>query len=293
MNETAVTFECDGDPLVGILHRPPQAKNVGVVIVVGGGPQYRAGGHRQLSLWSRRLATAGYPVLRFDYRGMGDSYGTFTGFENIDDDIRAAVDRLVTEYPEVDHVVLWGECDGAAAILYYAYRDPRIKRAVLLNPWARTEALRAKAVLHHYYLHRLLEASFWRKVLSLRFNPVASLGSAWSIFMRARKTTQDRVERATDPTAPLSRALPLPERLLTGFTRFGGRTMLVMSGRDLIAREFDELVSSSATWRDLLRSKGTVRHDLVEADHTFSTATWRDQVIDWAVQWLAQTDPRP
>ena len=42
--------------------------------------------------------------------------------------------------------------------------------AVLLNPWVRTEAGEAKAILRYYYLRRILEPSFWKKVVSLNFD---------------------------------------------------------------------------------------------------------------------------
>lgn len=174
MTELAITFECQGAQLVGILHKSDKPARRGVLMVVGGGPQYRVGGHRQLTLWARRLCTEGYPVMRFDYRGMGDAQGEFRGFEYVDDDIQAALNRFLVEVPELDEVVLWGECDAASAILFYAYRDARVKAAVLLNPWVRTETGEAKAILRYYYVRRLLEPSFWKKVLSLKFNVVGS-----------------------------------------------------------------------------------------------------------------------
>jgi hypothetical protein len=48
-----------------------------VIIVVG--PQYRAGLHRQFVSLARTLSTAGFLVLRYDYRGMGDSDGEYLG----------------------------------------------------------------------------------------------------------------------------------------------------------------------------------------------------------------------
>lgn len=291
MTEEAIAFRCHGEPLVGILHRPASVqKRRGVVIVVGGGPQYRAGGHRQLTLWARRLCAEGYPVLRFDYRGMGDAHGEFRGFEHIDDDIRTAIDRFQAEIPGVDQIVLWGECDASSAILFYAFRDPRVKGAILLNPWVRTEAGEAKAILRHYYLQRLMQPSFWKKLVSLRFNPVASLSSAIGLLRQTRTaasptpTTDSTVATATE----LPRDLPLPERLLAGITRFQGPVMLVMSGRDLIAREFDELVRCSPAWQAQFAAKPVSRHDFPEADHTFSSAQQRDQVVSWSLAWLGQ-----
>ena len=55
--ERALVFECEGEQLVGIV-AAPEAARVGVLVIVGG-PQYRAGSHRQYVLLSRRLASAG------------------------------------------------------------------------------------------------------------------------------------------------------------------------------------------------------------------------------------------
>lgn len=286
-NERAIRFECQGVPLIGILHpaRQPGAKRA-VLMVVGGGPQYRAGGHRQLVLWARRLADEGFPVLRFDYRGMGDSHGKFLGFEHADEDIRAGVDQLLKEAPSVEDVILWGECDAASAILFYAYRDARVKGLTLLNPWARTEAGQAKTVLRHYYFDRLRQVSFWRKVFSFQLDFAGSIRSALSLISAAKGTQGSYEPQAESPTAPLLRTASLPDKLYTGFNRFKGPVMLVISGRDLIAREFEDLIRNSPPWQQAIAAKPITRFDLKGADHTFSSKEWRDQVVNWGIGWL-------
>jgi len=78
--ERASVFGCGGDRLVGILHAPAErARDIGVLVVVGG-PQYRVGSHRQFVRMARDFAAAGYPVLRFDHRGIGDSDGAARSF---------------------------------------------------------------------------------------------------------------------------------------------------------------------------------------------------------------------
>ena len=86
----------------------------------------------------------------------------------------------------------------------------------------------------------------------------------------------------------LPRDLSLPDRMLAGLSRFNGPIMLVMSGRDLIAREFDEWVRGSPGWQAQLKIKSVTRHDFVDSDHTFSSAAERNQVVNWGLQWLCQ-----
>src|SRR5215471_15952260 len=88
VDEVPVSFRSEQMDLIGLLHMPDPSPSLGVVIVVGG-PQYRAGSHRQFVLLARDLASNGAAVLRFDCRGMGDSGGNFPGFERIGPDIAA------------------------------------------------------------------------------------------------------------------------------------------------------------------------------------------------------------
>ena len=117
VEEIALTFDCQGSALLGIVHRPEQPAKRGVLAVVAGGPQYRAGCGRQLVYMGRVLSEQGIPVMRFDYRGMGDSDGEFLDFEYIEDDLQAALDAFATAVPELNEVVLWGGCNAASAII--------------------------------------------------------------------------------------------------------------------------------------------------------------------------------
>ncbi|MEX2455421.1 MAG: hydrolase 1, exosortase A system-associated [Rhodospirillaceae bacterium] len=274
--ETPLSFDCRGAPLVGIVHRGRVPGKRGVLIVVGG-PQYRAGSHRQFLLLARALADAGIPAMRFDQRGIGDSGGEFPGFEALDDDIRSAIDAFAAAVPEIEEVVLWGLCDAASAILFYAHRDPRVAGAVLLNPWVRSESGYAKTQLKHYYLRRLASRDLWRKILGGRFELAGSLASFLGIVRKAKSETSGGANGAGNPLA---------ERMAEGFRRFARPVLLIVSGNDLTAREFDDAAKSSPGWRDAVRSGRLARCDLPGADHTFSRRTWRDQVAAWTRDWV-------
>jgi exosortase A-associated hydrolase 1/exosortase A-associated hydrolase 2 len=288
-SESPLLFECEHDDLVAILHRAnpwaPAAKR-GVVIVVAGGPQYRVGAHRQFVSLARRLSDRGYPVLRFDLRGMGDSGGTHLGYQHSGPDIRAAIDTLTAEEPQLDEVVLFGECESASGILFYAYQDPRVKGIALVNPWVRTEEGQAQVILKHYYVTRLLSRAFWRKLGSGKFSPRASVVSFAQVlrtYLQGRKSaTSSRAAPGQDDMSKL----PLPLKTAEGLRRFGGQTMILMSGRDFIAREFDEVVASSKAWQQLLADARVRRRVLADADHTFSREVWKVQVFDWIAEWL-------
>lgn len=285
--EEALSFGCEGETLVGILHRPPAGgltttSGVGVVVVVGG-PQYRAGSHRQFVQLARALAAAGHPVLRFDVRGMGDSSGALRSFEQISPDIGAAVDAL-TARTGVGRVVLWGLCDGASAALLYLHerRDPRVAGVCLLNPWVRSEASLARTHVKHYYTRRLREREFWLKLLSGRVAGRA-LGELWRNLRRARGEAPPAAARA---------AMPFQERMAEGWRRFDGSVLLVLSGDDYTAKEFLETCDGSPAWQALLRRAGTRRQDLAEADHTLSAQADRDAVANLTLDWLQRLAAR-
>ena len=280
LEERAVSFSCRGAWLYGILSLPPVAATPqprGVLIVVGG-PQYRAGSHRQFTLLARELAASGVPAMRFDYRGMGDSEGDLQTFENVDDDLRAAIDHFFAEVPGMSEVVLWGLCDGASAAAMYAPQDARVAGLVLLNPWVRTDEGAARATIKHYYRARLLDSSLWKKIGSGQFDVIGSLRS---LLQNAAKAFGLMGSARTHVTPHA----PLPERMEAALTGFGGRVLVVLSGADLTAQEFADL-SSRPSWQRLLSAPRFTRWQIDKADHTFSRRPWQDQVATWTRDWL-------
>jgi exosortase A-associated hydrolase 1 len=276
--ERPVLFECEGERLVGIVAVPEQSARVAVLVVVGG-PQYRAGSHRQFVRLARALAAAGFPAMRFDYRGMGDSTGAARTFEDCGPDIAAAVGALRASCPDVERVVLWGLCDAASAALGYwlESRDPSIAGMVLLNPWVRSETTLAKAHIKHYYGRRLLAKDFWAKALSGGVRPV----EAARTFVRNLRTSLARPGRAANAAVPA-----FQDRMAAALRAFPGPVLLVLSGEDLTAKEFLEYAQSDAKWQGLLQRAGIERHDLPRADHTFSSGDAAGEVESRTLAWL-------
>ena len=287
VEEIALCFPCEGESLVGVLHRPTTAYQRGILVVVGG-PQYRIGSHRQFTLMARELAAANVPTLRFDCRGMGDSGGTFPGFENIIPDIHAAMNAFVSNTPGLSEVVIWGLCDAASAALFYGYRDPRVTGMILLNPWIRTESVQARAYIKHYYPGRLAKLDFWRKVRRGDFRWVDTVRSVFAVAKIALGSSSagGGGNEASELSLDEQSSLPLPARMADGLRRFEGRVLVILSEKDLTAREFEETVTRSAAWRKLLAQKRVSSLRLGHADHTFSRREWCDRVAAWTRDWV-------
>lgn len=278
--EEALLFACAGETLTGILTRPqaPPPSGLGVVIVVGG-PQYRAGSHRQFVLLARALADAGHVALRFDVRGMGDSSGEQRDFLEIDEDIGAAIDALQSAAPAVRRIALLGLCDAASAALLYLQRtrDPRVQRLILLNPWVRSQQGLARTQVKHYYRQRLLERSFWAKLASGKI----ALGA----FTGLLRNLKDAAFAASATGSAVEQ--PFTSRMASGWNEFGGPILLLLSGGDYTAKEFLELARSDPEWQKAQRHPRLLQRELKEADHTFSASTDARLVEQYVFEWLA------
>ncbi len=286
--EEAVVFGFSGEQLVGVLARPEPGdgaaeSGLGVLVVVGG-PQYRVGSHRQFLLLARKVAAAGFPVFRFDYRGMGDSGGEKRDFEAVSGDIGAAIDAFVKDYPSVKEVVLWGLCDAASASLIYvdATHDPRVAGLIVLNPWVRSETTLAQTHIKHYYGNRLMQKEFWLKLLTGRLQLAKSIRGLLKSMSLARGSAvkQEGVHRS------------FQARMAAGWRACSGEVLLILSGEDYTAKEFVGYAEANPEWSALIGGENVTRIDVSDADHTFSNARSRAAVEDASIKWLAELGAR-
>ncbi len=306
MNEQALVFGCAGEQLLAVLtpaaaDTPATAAmaDVGVVIIVGG-PQYRAGSHRQFVQLARSLARQGVSALRFDTRGMGDSSGAQRSLEEIEADVGAAIDALQTLQPGVKRVVLWGLCGGAsAALLYWRHTsDPRLQGMVLVNPWVRSEETLARTQLKHYYLKRLAQRAFWAKLFSggVAGKAVADLMHNLRLARKAKPHHSAPAENAHAKAGVDARqrladdaARPLQQRMGLAWQHYPGPKLLVLSGNDYTAKEFIETAATDSLWRANVANACVSRFDVTDADHTFSEPTDQRAVEQRTLAWLLQS----
>jgi len=158
----ALSFACEGATLVGTLDEA--AGNAGLLIVSGGN-EIRSGAHRGMAELAADVSGMGFPVFRFDRRGVGDSEGENTGFRFSGPDIAAALDAFRTHCPALTRIVAFGNCDAATALVLHA---SCVDARVLANPWVIPSSgeMPPPAAIKERYVRRLRDPEAWKALLT-------------------------------------------------------------------------------------------------------------------------------
>lgn len=130
MNRLPLTFACEGDTLSATLDTAPGTSGL---LIVTGGNEVRSGAFAGQAAIARKIAKAGFPVFRFDRRGIGDSSGINRGFRKSGKDIVAAIEAFRAMVPQMNRMIAFGNCDAASALMLM--RGDLCDGLVLSNPW--------------------------------------------------------------------------------------------------------------------------------------------------------------
>jgi exosortase A-associated hydrolase 1 len=213
-----LSFPCEGARLAATLDDGSATTGL---LIVSGGNEVRIGAHRGMAKLARDLAARGFPVFRFDRRGIGDSSGENGGFEASKADIDAAIRAFMAECPHITSLVAFGNCDAATALRLHLDADSPVKTLVLANPWVVEAEADAPppAAARAYYLTRLRDPRAWIGLLRGAVNLTKLFGS-----LRA----------AAQPDAPSS----LAERMAIAMASAPIPTKIVLAARDGTAIAF-------------------------------------------------------
>ncbi len=167
--ETAVRI--DGpSPLHGILCRPASASPRQALLFLNTGANHHVGTSRMTVTMARRLAQLGFPSLRLDTGGLGDSPptsvrpdGVVRG-DTLVADMRAALDWLERQGHRA--VILIGLCSGACAALQTA-TDRRVAGLLLLNLQGYWQSADTPPSVNstRYYLKNARRLQTWLRVV--------------------------------------------------------------------------------------------------------------------------------
>lgn len=124
-------FDCEGAWCAATLDEGNATTGL---LIVSGGNEIRSGAHAGQAALAEHFSDLGYPVFRYDRRGIGDSEGENGGFETSAPDIAAAVTAFRAEAPHIGRIVAFGNCDAATALALF-HEGLGIDALLLANPW--------------------------------------------------------------------------------------------------------------------------------------------------------------
>lgn len=303
MSERAVSFPYRGEQVFGILHEPERAtatKPPLGFVLPHSGSRGRLGCTFHYTFFARELARQGYPVLRFDPPGLGDSsgvietgpthdlYGSIQSGRYVGDTL-VAIDEL-RRLATPRRVVLLGICGGAITALAAAAAADDVAGAAVMsipvmlnhaqqNITDRIPADYARKHLVSLYARKLLSPRAWWR-LATRQSDLAAIKPYLAAALRRARGLPPAAASTGTRTNPhfFASARALVERKR--------RALVVFGEDDRFRFEFDREFYQ-VHWRgnptyDALWELRHIKH----CNHMLTMREWQQQALQLVLQWL-------
>ncbi len=258
---------CDSEMLAASLDSGTEAT---ALLIVSGGNEIRAGAHGGMAQLALRIAEQGFPVLRYDRRGIGESSGENREFLSSADEIAAAAKFLRQQQPRVNKVIAFGNCDAATALALFG-PGAGIDGYVLANPWiietsGEPESLPSTAAIRSRYWDRIKNP---RTIIDLLSGKI-DLRKLLKGLKQASKSEENSV---------------LSLRLRDALSGLDGNSLILLAKRDTTARAF------LAAWKSAdfstLRQKSSVTLETLDsASHSFADQAAKDWLTEKLLEVL-------
>jgi pimeloyl-ACP methyl ester carboxylesterase len=280
-----------GDATLAAMWSLPQgtAARTGVVLLSAGGHVV----HSQTNRWGYRVARAiaseGFPVLRFDYAGTGDSTGMADTFA-LDDpnaaDTAAAVDAMAGL---ADRILMIGHCYGARSAFEVAADRDEVVGVYAIAPPVRDGArgegtgsrLAYEASLAGYVGHAV--KAFRPRELATREGRRRYIRLARTFVTARWRRVQRHLPRAyEDPTPWVS------DRLIRQLQALGRRRVPVLFSYGSADSDYADFTKARAGRLGALMTKGKmVEVSTREGEvHNMARVDLQSEMIDEMVRWV-------
>jgi hypothetical protein len=254
-----VIIKNENQKMYGFLHLPPGRGKKRGIIMLHGFTGDKVGSHRMFVKIARRLCQHNFCVLRFDFRGSGESEGDFKEMtiKGEISDAFAALDFFCRQKKvEANKIGVLGFSLGGCVAAYLAGGDKRIKSCLLLSPAAN---------LRRIFLLNL------GKVLYMK-------ARGWEYFDWRGNLIGRGVIEEHSQINPLVKIKNYQHHLL------------------IIHGSKDEIIPfrEGKRYYTLLKNREntiTEFHLVKEANHTYASKKWEDEVLEKTVAWFQKSLP--
>lgn len=317
MQEPLIFDSQNGHKLFGIVHPAEcttgSSKKQGIVLL-DPGIKYRVAPHRLNIKIARKLAAIGFPIIRFDPHGIGDSEGEL--LENamvyeiwgkiqtgifVSDTVMA--NRVIAERCGVKELVLIGTCGGAITALLTAAEDRNVRRLCLIDiPLTLatrdmsfadvvTEGSRKADWLFSEYIRRVFSMKSWYRLVTMKSD---FRGIRIVLALKLRKLLgssqkkgvgEENIERICSEKG-LNR---LFFSSLEKFISRGGDVLFIIAGNGPEGGAFQQHLRNGfykERFNELVH-KGNIELLFVEgSNHIYSLEAWQNALLEKVLMWV-------
>ena len=255
--EKLISFENQGQRLFGMTHSPDIDERAPAVLMCHGFTGDRIESHFIFVKMARCLADAGFFVMRFDFRGSGESEGDFSDMTipaEIDD-ARVALAWLRGQ-PEVDpkRVSLLGLSMGGTVAASLAGEDEDIAGLILWSALAEPSIFVSKNV-----------ATAEEILPPLGIQKDGRYDKGGHLIGKAFKETVETVQP------------------LKNIQKYTGDVLILHGTRDETVPP-----SEAERYAEAVGAEHASLHWIQGADHTYSAHIWEQEVFSLTIDWLSK-----
>jgi exosortase A-associated hydrolase 1 len=244
---------CAGDILAATFD---SAKESTALLIVSGGNEIRSGAHGGMAQLALRISEQGFPVLRYDRRGIGESLGQNSDFLGSAEEIAAAA-KFLRQEQRVQNIIAFGNCDAATALALFG-PDAGVDCYILANPWVietSSELDRDEPTISS----ATIRSRYWDRIRNPR--TIIDLLSGKIDFGKLLKGLK-QAARSEEYSA-------LSLRLRDALSRLEKDTHILLAKRDTTARAF-LAAWNSTDFESLRRNSNIIIESLDSASHSFA-----------------------
>ena len=268
--ETPFYFKNKTYELFGIFHEPDMISKENGFVFVHPFAEEKLWAHRVLVTFARELSKRGYPVLRFDFMGHGDSEGNFedSTIQTRLSDIRCAIQTIREKAPSIKGICILGLRFGATLAALASEQEKDIVKLILWDPIIDC----AKYMQEMLRINLTTQTAVYKEIRHNRDQLVQMMKNGSTVNIDGYEVSQDLFEQASSIN------------LLHNKLNFSGGCLIVKINRKerQINKDFGALLSQYAKAEYLLSIEEPFWKEIKKF---YSRA---ENLFDGTLKWLEQ-----